>query len=170
MAKYNKKLTEEICKLIRSDSYTIAEICRLTGISEETFYVWKKEKSEFSESIKKAEEDRRQFFAVEAKKSLLKKIQGYMVKEKKIVTSYPVCKEEEGAKRKRVVKEQSVTEKYFQPDTAAIIFTLCNTDPDNWKNRQNTDITTGGEKLQFGTKELTNEEAVACLKRLKEDV
>jgi len=168
MAKYNKKVVDQICRLIASDSYIITEICRLSGISEETFYTWKKEKVEFSEAIQAAENKRRQFFVVEAKKSLLKKIQGYTVKEKKVTTYYPELKVGE-TRRRRIIKDQTLTDKFIQPDTSAIIFALTNCDPDNWKNKQNSDITSGGEKLQFGTKELSNEEAVACLKRLKEE-
>jgi hypothetical protein len=47
------------------------------------------------------------------------------------------------------MKERIVTKKYIPPDTAAIIFTLCNLDPEHWKNRQNTDFTTQGEKVEF---------------------
>ena len=54
MAKYNIKIVEKICSLIRADSYTIAEVCRLSGISESTFHEWKASKPEFSEYIKKA--------------------------------------------------------------------------------------------------------------------
>jgi len=32
--KYNKKIVEKICELIRSDSYTVLEICKQVGISK----------------------------------------------------------------------------------------------------------------------------------------
>ena len=75
MAKYSQKLVDRICSLIREDSYTIAEICDLVGINKDTYYTWMKTKSDFSDSIKKAEDARMQFFVAEAQKSLLKKIQ-----------------------------------------------------------------------------------------------
>lgn len=53
MAKYSAELTERICSHLRADSYTIAEICKIVGIAESTFYEWKDSKVEFSEAIKK---------------------------------------------------------------------------------------------------------------------
>jgi len=55
MMKYDKDIVNRICTLIREDSYTIAEICQLVGINEDTFYEWKRKKPEFSDSIKKAQ-------------------------------------------------------------------------------------------------------------------
>lgn len=141
MAKYSKKKVRDICSLINKDSYTIAEVCSLTGISESTFFEWKVKKPEFLESIKKAENDFFSFIAVEAKKSLVKKIQGYTVQEKKTVTVDTGRKDEESGKPIVKVKEHTVTDKHYQPDTAAIIFALTNRDPENWKNRQNTELT-----------------------------
>lgn len=136
MAKYNKKLVNKICALIKEDSYTVAEICLKSGISESTYYEWKVKKPEFSEAIKKAEDEFYSFMVVEARKSLVKKIQGYTVHEKKTVTVDSGKKNEETGKPVVKVKEHTVIEKHIQPDTAAIIFTLSNRDPENWKNRQ----------------------------------
>lgn len=152
MAKYSNKLVEKICGLIRADSYTIAEICRFVGIAESTFYEWQIAKPEFSECIKKAQDARTEFFVVEAKKSLLKKIQGYTVDETKTV--YVDAKT--GEKTKAKVKEQTIIKKHIQPDTAAIIFTLTNGDPDNFKNRQSAEVTGKNGKDLFGN--LTDEE------------
>ncbi|TDQ79563.1 phBC6A51 family helix-turn-helix protein [Sphingobacterium yanglingense] len=144
MAKYGKKLVERIADLVKSDTYTIAEICKMVGIDEATYYRWKKDKNEFCDAIKKAEDARMEFFVVEAKKSLLKKIQGYTVQEKS--TTY--TRDKEG---KPQVKEQKNIDKHYQPDTAAIIFTLTNGDSENWKNRQNTDLTNKGDKFETGS-------------------
>lgn len=138
MAKYGKAIVKKITDLIKSDSYTIAEICQMVGITESTYHDWKAKKPEFSESIKKAQESRMQFFVAEAKKSLIKKIQGYTVQEKKVVT-VPSGKPDENGKQVPKIKEHTVIDKHYQPDTAAIIFTLTNGDPENWKNRQNVD-------------------------------
>ena len=83
--KYNVKIVDRICQLIESDTYTVAEICRMVGIHTATYFEWLNTKPEFTERIKKAEEARTAFFVTEAKKSLLKKIQGYTVKEQHIV-------------------------------------------------------------------------------------
>lgn len=136
MAKYSKKITDKICALIKKDSYTIAEICIKVGISERSYYDWHNKYAEFADAIKKAEDEFYSFMIVEARKSLVKKIQGYTVQEKKTVTVDSGKKNEETGKPVVKVKEHTVVEKHIQPDTAAIIFTLSNRDPENWKNRQ----------------------------------
>lgn len=134
MAKYNSKLVVHICKLISSDSYSVEEICSLSGINEATYYRWKKDKNEFCEAIKKAKASFNELVIVEAQKSLLKKVRGYSVQEKRTVT-VDTGKLDENGNQIFKEKENIITDKHFQPDTAAIIFTLCNRDPDNWKNR-----------------------------------
>lgn len=156
--KYTQKLVQKICGLISSDNYTIAEMCRITGISIETYHTWKREKPDFSDSIKKAEEARMQFFVAEAKKSLIKKIQGYTVQEKQIVTVDSGKKDEKGNPKPKI-KEQKVIDKYFQPDTAAIIFTLTNGDPENWKNRQNSEMTGKNGKDLIPTQSIEEKKA-----------
>jgi len=149
--KYNKEIVEKICLLIKTDSYTIAEICDQVSINQDTYFDWINKKPEFSESIKKAKGEFNDFLLVECNKSLVKKIQGYSVQEKKTVTA-DTGKRDDNDKPIVRIKEHSVTDKHFQPDTAAIIFTLCNRDPDHWKNRQTTEVTgKDGEKLGFTT-------------------
>lgn len=137
--RYSKKIVEDICKLIREDSYTIAEICEMVGIAKSTYYEWLKSKVDFSDAIKKAEDDFNQMVLVEAKKSLVKLIKGYSVQEKKTVTADTGKKDEQGKPIVRV-KEHSVVEKHFQPSLGAIIHFQTNRDPDNWKNRQDTSV------------------------------
>lgn len=40
MKKYNKRIAERILAMIRSDTYTITELCNNVGISRQTFYNW----------------------------------------------------------------------------------------------------------------------------------
>lgn len=135
MAKYNKGIVKKICSLIREDSYTIVEICDRVGISKDTYHEWLKNKADFSDQIKSAQEDRMAFFVAEAKKSLAKKIQGYTVEESRTVM---VESKERDASGKALpkIKEQTKITKFIQPDTTAIIFALTNGDPANWKNKQ----------------------------------
>ena len=86
-----------------------------------------------------------QMFVIEAKKSLLKKIRGYEVTETS-VTTIP------GKDGKPKIKEQKTNKKHFQPDTAAIIFTLTNGDPEHWKNKQTTEMTGKDGKDLFADK------------------
>ena len=145
MAKYSAELTERICSLIRADSYTIAEICQQVGIAERTFYEWKSENAEFADAIKKAQEDLKAFLAVEAKKSLLKLVQGFTVEEKRTV-SVDTGKKNDEDKPIVKIKEHTTVTKYVAPNPTAIIFTLTNCDTENWKNRQSAEITGKGGK------------------------
>lgn len=135
MAKYSKEIVENICELIRTDSYTIAEICHKVGIVKDTYYNWLKTKSDFSDAIKKAEDEYNDLIVVEAKRSLVKMIKGYTVQEKRTVTA-DTGKKDENGKPIVKIKEHVVTDKHYQPVTAAVIFALTNRDPENWKNRQ----------------------------------
>ena len=156
MAKYSKEIVNHICKLISSDSYTVEEICSLSGINEATYYRLKKYKNEFCEAIKKAQEVFNEFIIAEAQKSLLKKVRGYTVQEKRTVVIDTGKLDENGNAIFRE-KENVITDKHFQPDTAAIIFTLCNRDPDNWKNRQDTNLS-GEMKLVSELEKLPDED------------
>lgn len=155
MAKFSKKMVDKIVGLVKSDTYTIAEICRQVGITPKTYHQWVNDYPDFADAIEMARQERMQFFVQEAKKSLLKKIQGYEVTETKVVTVPGKVKDEKG-NPKPIIKEQTNTKKHIQADTAAIIFTLTNGDPDHWRNRQSTEVTGKDGKDLFKT--LSDEE------------
>lgn len=136
MAKFSKKTVEKIVGLIKSDTYTIAEICRQVGITPKTYHQWVNDYPDFADAIEQAKDERMQVMVIEAKKSLMKKIQGYDVTETKVVT-VPT----KGDPSKPTIKEQTTQKKHIQPDTAAVIFTLTNGDPTRWRNRQTTEVT-----------------------------
>lgn len=52
--KYSKERAENIIQSIRDGNYNITAALS-NGITEETFYTWMKEKSDFSESVKEAQ-------------------------------------------------------------------------------------------------------------------
>ena len=122
MAKFSKKTVERIVGLIKSDTYTIAEICRQVGITPKTYHQWVNDYPEFADAVEQAKEERMQFFVIEAKKSLLKKIQGYDVTETHVTT----VPDKDGNPK---IKEQKNVRKHITADTAAIIFTLTNRTP-----------------------------------------
>ena len=110
--KYTPKIVERICELVAKDTYSVPELCRAVGIDEATFYRWKNDKSEFCEALEKAEDKRLAFFATEAKRSLLKKIQGYTVQEKHIVTVGSGKFDVNGKEIPRI-KEQKTVDKHI---------------------------------------------------------
>ncbi|MEI8060779.1 MAG: transposase [Candidatus Berkelbacteria bacterium] len=50
--KYNETITKQILEYLKN-GLTAKDACFAVGISEETFYTWKKEKPEFSELIER---------------------------------------------------------------------------------------------------------------------
>lgn len=162
MAKYGKKIVARICDLISKDSYTIAEICQQVKISESTYYEWLKTKSDFSEAIKKAQDQFTQDMLVECNRSLVKLIKGYTAEETKIVYVDTKVKEldEEGneiTKSKPKIKEQVTTKKHIAPSLGAIIHFQTNRDPDNWKNRQENKLS-GDIAIKSHLENLSDEE------------
>lgn len=164
MAKFSKKTVERIVGLIKSDTYTIAEICRQVGITPKTYHQWVNDYPDFADAIEQAKDERMQAMVIEAKKSLMKKIQGYDVTETKVVT-VPGTKRDEKGNPKPIIKEQTTTKKHIQADTAAIIFTLTNGDPEHWRNRQTTEVTGKDGKDLFASK--TDEELAAEIEELQ---
>ena len=164
MAKFSKKTVERIVGLIKSDTYTIAEICRQVGITPKTYHQWVNDYPDFADAIEQAKDERMQAMVIEAKKSLMKKIQGYDVTETKVVT-VPGTKKDEKGNPKPIIKEQTTTKKHIQADTAAIIFTLTNGDPEHWKNKQSTEVTGKDGKDLFASK--TDEELASTIEELK---
>lgn len=158
MAKYSKKMVESIVGLVKSDTYTINEICHQVGIGLRTYHGWIEEHPDFAQAIEEAKAERVQMFVIEAKKSLLKKIQGYDVTE----TSVTTIPNKNGEPK---IKEQKTVKKHIHPDTAAIIFTLTNGDPEHWKNRQATEVTGKDGKDLFANK--TEEELDKEINELK---
>lgn len=162
--KYKPNIAKKMCELIESDTYTVNEICKMVKIAPSTYYEWINKYTEFSDAIKKAEAARMEFFVAEAKKSLIKKVQGYTVQEKQVTTIGSGKYDVNGHEIPKI-KEQKVIDKHFQPDTGAIIFTLCNGDPDNWKNHQRTELTGKDGKDLF--EKLTDEELDAKIEDLE---
>ena len=167
MAKYSKKMVAKIVGLLKSDTYTIAEICRQVGISTQTYHEWVNTREDFALAVEEAREELMQSMVIEAKKSLRKKIQGYDVTETRTV-AIP-GKETKDAKGNVIqgkprIKEQITTKKHVAADTAAIIFTLTNADPDHWRNRQSTEVTGKDGQDLFAKK--TDEELAAMIEDL----
>lgn len=126
--KLSDSIIEKICELIEKDTYTIAELCKIVGISERSFYSWKSENAEFAEALKKADETAVENRLVECKNSLVKLINGFEYNE--IKTVYGTGKDA------RKIREKSVTKKRVLPNLGAIIHYQTNRDPQNWKNKQ----------------------------------
>ena len=158
MAKYSKKLARRIFDLIKKDSYTIAEICANVGISERCYYDWCSKIADFADGIAHAREIFVEARLVECEKSLVKLINGYDYEEKRTIMV-------KNAKGDPTIKEQTSTKKHMAPSLPAITYFQTNRDPENWKNRQSTELTGKGGKDLFDG--MTDEELDARIEELE---
>lgn len=163
MAKYNRKYSEKIAKkifsLIEKDSYTVAEICANVGISARCYYYWTQEFAEFARGIKKARETFAEIKLVECERSLTKLINGYDYEEVKTVLV-------NDSKGQPTIKEKTIMKKKVAPNLGAIIHFQTNKDPENWKNKQTTELTgKDGKDLFEGMSNEELDERIAELEK-----
>lgn len=137
--KYSKSLVKQICDELATGHHTIADTCKKVGITESTFYHWKETKSEFLEAIKEAEAKRLESFKNMAISGLATLLTKHEVTEEK--TEF---EKDENTGLPTPVKTVK-TRKTLLPNPTAVIFTLTNRDPDNWKHKQNVDHTSDGK-------------------------
>jgi len=168
MAKYSKKIANKIFSLIEKDSYTIAEICASVGISEDCYYYWQREIKEFKDGLTRARETFTSKKLVECEKSLDKLINGYEYEEVKTVMIDSGRPGPDG-KLTPKIKERTVIKKHIIPSLPAIVHFQTNKDPENWRNRQTTELTgKNGKDLFEGVTNEELEERIAELeKKLK---
>ena len=133
--KYSKDLVARIVELLEKGKYSYTRIAEKVGISRATFCAWKREREDFRAAVEEAERACREETAVKAYNSLRSKIEGFFKTETKTVSRLDP---DTGSMR---VVEIVENRRYFPPDPTAIIFALTNIDPENWKNRHNTEVT-----------------------------
>jgi hypothetical protein len=127
-----KKVISTFCELIKKDTFTIAEMCAKTGISERSYYKWKKENTVFADALKDADDESISMRLVECKNSLVKLVNGFDYEEKQTEV-------EIGTDGKPKPSKIKTTKKHIQPNLGAIIHFQTNKDPESWKNRQSVD-------------------------------
>lgn len=105
------------------DGLTDEQIASNAGITPSTLYEWKKKYSDISEALKKGKE----VVDIQVENALLKRALGYTYKEIKV---------EETAEGEKV----TTTTKEVVPDTTAQIFWLKNRRPEQWRDKQNMEL------------------------------
>lgn len=127
---------EIMCKAIASgksykDAFTAARI------SHQTFYRHLNDDSDFSDRVKKAEAEYQDWYdsqlVVECKRSLIELVRGYEWDE---VTTETIP----GKDGKDTITKTKKVHKKAAPNPTALIFALCNRDPEHWQNRVNTEL------------------------------
>lgn len=105
---------------------TDEQIAKNLGISKDTFYKYKKEYTDFSDSLKRGKE----VIDVEVENALLKRALGYKYNE---VTKELIVDKETGEEELKVTK---VVTKEVVPDTTAQIYWLKNRKPEDWRDKK----------------------------------
>nr|DAM96581.1 MAG TPA: terminase small subunit [Caudoviricetes sp.] len=127
--KYTKEVKKIIFDAIAAGD-TQVQACVKAGVKEKTFYQWRAEKSEFADLVRKAHEKYRETLQHKLENALWKKATGYTEME----TETEYTQDKDG---NMIVKRKKEREKSYSPDTAALIFALCNIAPQKWQNKQN---------------------------------
>lgn len=127
---------DKICRAI-ADGNTDAMAAKIGGISPQTFCEWKNTKPEFLEAVKRAKAEFEDWqlngILEDAKKSLKTLVCGQEYEE--IKTEY----ENDKAGNPKI-RKQTRTTKRILPNPTAVIFALCNRDPEHWQNRVAQDV------------------------------
>ena len=136
--KYNPERVRIICEALeRGETKEMA--AQLAGIEYGTFNRWENEKNDFREAVKRSieafEDWQLNGILEDAKKSLKVLICGQEYTETK--TEF---EQDPKNPEKPRVKRQTTTNKKVLPNATAVIFALCNRDPEHWQNRVAQDI------------------------------
>ncbi len=127
---------EIICKAIAAgksykDAFTTARV------SKATFYAHLANDSDFLDRVKKAEQEYQDWYdsqlVVDCKRSLAELVRGYEWDE---TTTESVTAKDGKTK----ITKTKVVHKKAAPNPTAIIFALCNRDPEHWQNRVNNEL------------------------------
>ena len=136
---FNPERIAKICEALERGE-TDAMAAKIGGISPQTFCEWKNTKPEFLEAVKRAkaafEDWRLNGILEDATRSLKTLVCGQEYDE--IKTEYEANPKDPNTPR---IKKQTRTTKKVLPNATAVIFALCNRDPDHWKNRVENEIT-----------------------------
>lgn len=121
---FKPEYVEQAKKLAAVLGATDVEIAAFFGVSDRTIYRWKLEQPAFAKalSIGKVPANKR------VERSLYQRAVGYSHESEEVFCT--------GGKVTRVK-----TIKHYPPDTSACIFYLCNRDPGNWKQKNQTEHT-----------------------------
>lgn len=133
---------EQIAAMCRNGA-TDKDIYTALNISEDSFYRYKKEHSEFSESLR----ENKEFADLKIENALNKNANGYDYEEEVVVMKKEIIYNENGKKQKEVVYPVKVSLiKHKESETKAQQFWLQNRKPKEWRNQ--TDVNLSVTKLE----------------------
>ena len=118
------------------DGLTDKEIAEKLGISQDSFYVYKNEHTEFSDTLKETKE----IADIKVENSLNKNANGYDYEEQTVVMKKEVIYKD-GKRVKEVTYPEIITiTKHKEAETKAQMFWLQNRKPEKWRNQSQIDL------------------------------
>ncbi|AMQ65842.1 terminase small subunit [Streptococcus phage CHPC926] len=116
-----------------SHDWTLERIASELGIAKSTIMLYKKENSDLSDLLKKAEKSKPRYIAIKAEAALRDKLKDREIEE----VHQEQWVDKNGAVTKKHIKK---IKKIIPADTTAIIFALKNTDPKRWNDRSQVEL------------------------------
>lgn len=127
---------EQIAAMCRNGA-TDEEIYTKLNISKDSFYKYKREYSDFSDSLK----ENKEFADLKVENALNKNANGYDYEEEVVVMKKEIIYNEQGKKQKEVVYPVVVTlTKHKESETKAQQFWLQNRKPKQWRNQADVNL------------------------------
>lgn len=153
--KYSEEFKNNAIELAEK-GYMDLEICESLGISESTFYAWKRKHDDFSEGLIKAKyKVNKELEAV-----LYKKAVGYEVEEQKIIAS----------KEGKVSKIEK-TKKHIEGDSKLLLILLKNRMPEKYRDSDKQKIELEGNmNVGVNLKTMSEEELLEAYKKLESQI
>jgi len=150
---WTEEKVDVICKAI-AEGKTYESAYKAARVAKAPFYARLKTDKDFKDRVKKAEQEFNEYFDANivsiSKRSLAELITGYEWDE---ITTETIP-DKNG---KKIIKTKTVHKK-AAPNTTAVIFALCNRDPEHWKNRVEQEVT---GKIETETKQTLSLENVS---------
>lgn len=127
---------EQIAAMCRNGA-TDKEIYTKLGISEDSFYRYKKDHSEFSESLR----ENKDFADLRVENNLNKNANGYDYEEEVVVMKKEVIYNDQGKRLKEITYPITVSiTKHKEAETKAQQFWLQNRKPKEWRNQADVNL------------------------------
>lgn len=132
---WTQEKVEVMCKAI-AEGKSYKEAYTKARVAKTAFYAHLGSDGNFKDCVKKAEQAYQDWYdsqlVVECKRSLIELIRGFEYDEVTTETGTDM--------RGKPVERKKVVRKKYAPNPTAIIFALCNRDPEHWQNRVNNEL------------------------------
>jgi hypothetical protein len=113
----------EKIKMWRREGYYEEQMAQILGVGVSTWHLYKTQHQEMVDALKTGKED----LVAELEKTLFQRAKGMEYEEVKTI----VEKDDQGRDKKKIEK----VKKWLAPDTTALIFSLKNLKPEQWRDR-----------------------------------